>query len=266
MIPEIAVSKSVHQTIRERIELVGSARLGTAGSAAAGLSERVNADCRGARECCIRKVGPIDVKFPNSQGVCAKVYEAVRRTSRRRDRPVQVRRQQTAEATAQLKALLVRRRPGEHGSAIKGTSLRANEGSAISEHIVGDVITIRPHTEFWIIVEVCAVRIRVAGIAARGVRCSRNRNTLSVGSGRYRELRQDPSVSSLVILDDRIAVVVVGACRVRKAGPDRVSLFGETGSYRPGNFIKDRKAEIDPLNILGRSDGAVGIRRPDSTA
>src|SRR5258706_6406090 len=136
MIPEIAVSKSVHQTIRERVELVGSARVGNAGSAAAGLSERGNADCRGARECCIRKVGPINVKFPNSQGVCAKVYEQVRRTSRRRGGPVQIRRQQTAEATAQLKALLVRRRPGEHGGAIKSTSLQANEGSTASKHVV----------------------------------------------------------------------------------------------------------------------------------
>ena len=52
-----------------------------------------------------------------------------------------------------MKTLLRRSGAGEHRIAIEGTDLGAEERIAL-EHVVGDIIGVRPHSDFGVIVQV----------------------------------------------------------------------------------------------------------------
>ena len=105
-----------------------------------------------------------------------------------------------------LEADLRRRSSVEHGVAIVGASVGADEGIAV-EHVEGFVVGVRPDTHLRIVIEVRVLE-RVAVVGAGGVRSCRHRNALQVGSGRNRELAEDPAVGQFVVKHDGIAVVV----------------------------------------------------------
>src|SRR5262249_29652088 len=53
---------------------------------------------------------------------------------------------------------LPRRRADQHLGSFESANLIADEGRTVTEHVVGDVVRIRPHTHLRIVVEVPGVR------------------------------------------------------------------------------------------------------------
>src|SRR5260370_6004752 len=114
---------------------------------------------------------------------------------------------------------LRRRLAIEHGVAVIGARVGAQK-SRWAKHVERDVVSVRPHAQLGIIVEV-GILERVAIVSAGGIGRSRNRNALQERRRAHHELRKYPAISQLVIGDDRIAIVVAFASAA-KAFPESI--------------------------------------------
>src|SRR5581483_7491185 len=104
-----------------------------------------------------------------------------------------------------------------------GARVGADEGVPV-EHVEGFVIRVRPDAHLGVIVKVC-VWERVAVVGASCVRGGGHSDALKVGSGRNRELAENPALGELVIEHDRIAIVV-GLAASAKSGPQSIACGG----------------------------------------
>src|SRR4051794_19352021 len=77
------------------------------------------------------------------------------------------------------------------------------------------------------------------------------------------ELADHPSIRDLIVKNDRVAVAS-GLAETTEAGPNgNDARWPKNGSARI--FIEDLIAFVDHLDILGRADLAIGIRRSTVT-
>src|SRR5882762_5314079 len=70
-------------------------------------------------------------------------------------------------------------------------------------------------------------------------------------------LRHDPPTGSLVVLRNDVTVIVLLA-GTTESGPDRAAEC-RTIKHRSRRLVKDGKTKIDPLHILGCSDGSTAV-------
>src|SRR5678816_4431358 len=82
------------------------------------------------------------------------IHEVVRSAARGCSRSVEVRRQEAVESGGKLEAH-ARRSSGatQHGITVKRARFRSNEIAAILKNIPCDVIGVRPHPDFGIVVD-----------------------------------------------------------------------------------------------------------------
>ncbi len=254
---KVAIRQSVHQPVRQRIELVARVRLGNAGAPArAGGRERRHGDGGGAGERRVRRGREVHVELPQVERVRAKVQIEVRLAGRRRSRPIQVGRQQTGHAGALLEADLRGGSACEHFAPVERAGARADEGVAV-EHVEGEVVAVRPDAQLGIVVEV-GLGEGVAVVRPRCVRACRDSHTLEEGRGADRELRQHPATCRLVVLGDDVAVVVALAAAAEPC-PWRVA--GGRSGQEIAALVVDGEGGVDPLHELRGADRTVGIRR-----
>src|ERR1041385_2052798 len=115
------------------------------------------------------------------------------------------------------------RRSGAHRRGVVCANLCTSEG--IGEHVKGDVVGVRPNSQLGVIGKLgTAVVKRIPVVCSRSVRCRRNGDTLQVRCGRDGELRKDPAIIDLVVLNDDIAVVV-RLTPTAEAAPERIPSY-----------------------------------------
>src|SRR6185295_19704443 len=99
----------------------------------------------------------------------------------------------------------------------------------------------------------------VAVVTSGGIAGRRYRNALVCRNTRAGKLTDEPTIGELIVEHYRVAVAS-GFAWTTKAGPD--CLNTNRAEHRgAGDFVKDLVAFVDDLNILGRTDFAIGIRR-----
>src|SRR5436309_353120 len=147
--------------------------------------------------------------------------------------------------------------PREHRVTVESACVRTCKRAAVQKVIKRHVVSVRPYTKFWIVIELIAERKRVTVVASRGVRCSGYSNTLQKRRLRDGELGKDPAIGNLVILDNRVAVVGRLAWS-GKPRPDGIA-GGRSRDNRATALGKDRKFLVHPLHVLGGTYHPVGI-------
>jgi len=192
--------------------------------------------------------------------------KVVRRTARRKDGAIQVRRQQATEVGAGRteedggRALI-----GQHLVPIEGHRASANERSQVAaEEVDRHVVGVGPDGQLRVVREVGVADLPgVAEVRAGGIPGCRHGEALVVGRNREAtlggegELGEDPAVRHPVVADDGIALVGELA-EAAEAGPQ-----GVTGAWthkRRAGPVKDLEVEVHPLDVVVRADVAVRVR------
>ena len=131
----------------------------------------------------------------------------VGRAGGRRGRAVEIGGQEAAEALLELEALLRRRGAGEHRGRSKAQARPPTKVLPV-EHVVGDVVGVRPDAQLRVVVEV-RLRERVAVVCAGGVGGGGDGDALQIWAAWLTEncVRTQRS-AALSYCDDRVAVVV----------------------------------------------------------
>src|SRR5260370_36181832 len=96
-------------------------------------------------------------------GGVSKAYQVIRRACWRQGAAVEIRWQKARNGGRLLKADRAGRRSGKHGSAVKGTWLRAGKAMA-GEHADGGVVRVGPDVRFWVVREGRAEVVLVAAV------------------------------------------------------------------------------------------------------
>ena len=223
--------------------------LRNASASTAQWSECCHGDHGGAGEGGIRRSGEVGMKFVQVQIVGAEVHHVVRRTSRRCGRAIEIGWKQSADRGALLEADLGGRLSRQHGAAVVGAGVGADEGVPV-EHVESFVVSVGPHAHLRIVIEV-GVLERVAIKGSSSVGSCRDRDALQVRRGGDGELAEDPALRDFVVEDDRIAVII-GLASTAKAGPERIA-GGWPSDFGASRLIEDGERSVDPLHVLRRS-------------
>ena len=194
-----------------------------------------------------------------AERVVVHLDEVVRRAGRRQRRAVEVGRQLTAERRAFDELDQPGRRIArQHLVALERNRRGAEEVVVRVEQVRRHVVGVRPDAEVRVVVEdAVAEEERVAEVRARRVGGLRYRDALVVRRGRC-ELREEPPVGELVVLDDRVAVIP-GLARAAEAGPERVDLDG-TEELRACLAV-DGDRRVDHLDVVVRTYVPVRVGR-----
>ena len=138
----------------------------------------------------------------------------------RSDGAVEIGGQQTGHAGVVLKANCIGRSTAQHGGAVKGANLSADEAGSVLKGVRGPVVSVRPNSQLGIIWKVAAIVELVAIVAAGSIRRRRDRHTPGVVAGI--DLSHHPTLGRLVPHGFWISAVAVGAIST-EAAPHRVN-------------------------------------------
>src|SRR5690242_9754572 len=107
------------------------------------------------------------MELPQVERVRSKIHEEVGRSSGRGGGSVDIRWKQTAETGAKLEALLCYARiSGQHLCSIKSAYFAPRKCLTIIKDIIADVISIRPYTQFGVVIELGAIAEGIAIVCA----------------------------------------------------------------------------------------------------
>ncbi len=178
--------------------------------------------------------------------------------------PIHVGRQQTTYRCVQglREADLCRRQTAQHGSAVISAGLGAQKKVAVRvKHVEGFVVSIGPDAHLRVVIE-RRIGESVTVIGSGGIGAGGNRHALEEPWSRTEddELRKNPAVGQLVVEHNRIAVIVRFA-RAAEALPECVPVRGKIGQHGASCLVEYSELNVYPLNILGKTNGAVGVRR-----
>src|SRR5204863_1237767 len=154
-----------------------------------------------------------------------------------------------------------RRQVGEHLGTIKRKSLRAEvERAGGVKHVHTHVITVGPDTQLRIVKEVQAKVKAIASIGAGGV-CRRGNGDAFVGdrSGACEagKLRDQPAVRDVIVEHDWVAGATELAGPAETAPNRRNAVRSQKRTA--GGFVKNLKALVHYLNVLGLANGSIRI-------
>ena len=124
------------------------------------------------------------------------------------------------------------------------------------KHIERDVVTVRPNSHLGIVIEVFVLKL-VTVICPRGVSSRGDRYALRK-TVFHRELRDDPTIRDLVVLNNGVSIVILFAVSA-KSLPNRVSR-NRTKSDCARVLVEDGDIRIHPLHKLTLADSAVCVR------
>jgi hypothetical protein len=196
------------------------------------------------------------MRFPELKRIGSEVNDVVGRECRRVRGSVHVRRKRSSHARQRTETLRGRGSSREHRRTVVRADFTAHKVIA-TEHVVGDVVGIRPDGKLRIIGKV-GEGVRVSVIGARRVAGGRDRQAFLVGRRRNRKLRKDPTVGPPVVFDDGIAVVV-GLASAAETAPEGVA---RDRSVKHGSApIENREVRVDDLHVVVRTDVSVRVRR-----
>ena len=263
MIAEVAVGQPEHQPVRQRIQRLRGALLRHAGAAGtAGRGVGGHGQVGGAGEGGVGGVGPVDVESPVGQRGAGGAHRQLHvvRTGRRGGGAVHIGRQNAAIGAGCGEALLRGGGAGEHAGPVHGAAFSTEErGAGAVEHVVGDVVGVRPHRQLRVVREV-GVLEGIAVVGAGRVRGLRDRHALVVRAGGrvdVGELGEYPAAGEGVVADDGVAVVGAFA-EPAEAGEQRVgvrrAVLGGAG------LGEHREAGVHDLHQLRRADRGVRVR------
>src|SRR5512146_2248293 len=115
---------------------------------------------------------------------------------------VEVRGQQTTNGGRLLKTDLYRPQPPQPGSAVISAGIGAcKRAKSSGKHVEGDVVSIRPHTQLGIVIKAGILK-GVAIIGSCRIRCGGYCNALEKRNAPNHELRENPTISQLVVGND----------------------------------------------------------------
>src|SRR5262245_39259731 len=127
-----------------------------------------------------------------------------------------------------------------------------------------DVVGVRPHTDLWIVGDVCAeaVRphvIRPGRIRRRGYRKTLRELTEETWKQWQRYFTDDPAIGHTVVLNDRIAEAAQLIARAQQSPPEGSIVNGSQDLV--ALFVEHDERVVDPLDDVVRPHRHVRIRR-----
>src|SRR6266849_5260981 len=205
-------------------------------------------------------------------GGVSKAHQVIRRAHGRKGAAVEVSWQEARNRGRLLEADRSGRRSGKHGSAVKGTCLRAGKAMA-GENVDGVVVRVGPHAEFWIVREVRAEVVLVAVVGTRSVGTGGDSDALRrLGEGGIvLQLGYKPPPGQVVVEHDGIAAIgkrrraSTKLAETAETGPERVDR-GRPELQRSSRFVIDRDGYVHHLHELPCADSAISVRGNEGEA
>ena len=269
---EVSVLQVPHRPVRKRLEGSGRSRLRHAvveevrpGTEILVARRRRQGRKGGERR--VRRDAPVDVEGEEVDAIGAAPEAAVDcsgvevRSSGRRRRAVEVARQQDQRRTGGVEGLERGRVAGEHLRPVEGDRVQAPAGEA---PLGAQVVGVRPDAELGIVVREVELEQVEEPAARDGVRRLRYRDALEGRRGLEavwdRELAHHPAIGEVVIDDDRVPVVVLGAGVVLAGGNPELVDVGRAGQ-RVALLVEDLELRVDHLDVVAGTDVAVRVGR-----
>ena len=164
------------------------------------------------------------------------------------------------------------RRTGVHLRLVVGPHARADEsraGDTRSELVGRAVQAVAPDAELRIVGEVVGDGVgvvvptaahRIAGARDREAFVNRRRGDGAAGIRRECEIGDDPAILEGIVDHHRIAVIV-GIAQVAEMALAHERVERERRNAHTGRLVVDADRRVDGLDVISRTDVAVGIRR-----
>ena len=263
----------MHQPVGKRIQVLRRARLRDSRSARAESRIVRHVDRALGPLCECRKIGvhEVGMELEHTQRI-GRITQRdsldVGKIVRRADgwwRTIEIAGQHTANRGVDRLEVKVdvagRRIAHQHFGAVEGKHPRAEEGrSGGVELVVSHVVTVRPHRQLRVIVELHARHLKAISVV-----CARRIRRLGDGDGHEvgrasanRKLRDQPTIRQRVVQHDRVAIVGRSTqAETSEQGIDRRNR--RLGRSR--EFVEHSKMRVDDLHVIAWADIAVCVRR-----
>ena len=154
---------------------------------------------------------------------------------------------------------------GEHLRPFVRARVCADERSRTAEHVHRLVVAVGPDGQFGEVGEVGEGKC-VAVVLPGRIRCRRHREALeerALAARPESELADDPAVGQRVISHGPVTVVL-GFALAAEGRPERVG--GDRAEHARTGLVEDLEPCIDQIEVVARTDGAVGVGRGDSAS
>ncbi len=214
--------------------------------------------------------GEIGIQLIEAQAAAGlEIQEETRRAVGRRGRAIDIRRQEIAVIRYREAQRRGSGRAAQHRVAVIGAELRAGEGLAVGEHVVGGeegrVGRGRPYPEFRVIVQRAAEIVRIEIVAAARIVGHRHGDAFRIRrAAAAAQLRKKPAIGEAVVLDNRVAGVAAGASAAQ-AGPERAQRCRSTEQgaafVEHGDLAVDHLDDVADARRVGLADGDIGVGR-----